>query len=78
MESFVEFIFNEPSLLLVVAIVFLMLGGLIVYFLMKPDQDYIAKLKSDNKQLYQEKHKWMEKALDWKDILDKQKRDKND
>lgn len=62
--SFIEFIFNEPSLFLVIAILFFCLGAGVVYFLTKKTDDYVKAVLKENSELRESKNKILRQLLE--------------
>ena len=69
MESFVEFVFSNPTSALYIAVIFFALGSSIVYFLMKPNSDYIQKLRKENRLLKDQKKKWADRAIEYEEMV---------
>lgn len=67
--SFLEYVFSDPSALVIIAIIFFVLGASFMYFYTKNGKDYVNALKKENETLRYEKNKWAERALEWKEIL---------
>ena len=71
MEEFLVFLFSDPIMFIIIFIVSFGLGSSIVYCLMKNHDEYVKSLKIENKFLREQKNKWADRAMEWKEMLDK-------
>ena len=69
MERFVEFVFSNPTSSLYIALLFFCLGSSIVYLLMKPKNDYIEKLRKENRMLKDQKKQWAVRAMEYEEMV---------
>ena len=62
--SFVEFVFDKPSIFLVIAILFFCLGAGVVYFLTKKTDEYVKAVLKENTELRESKNKILHQLLE--------------